>query len=60
VNTDYLSPKARHDRHRYVRAEAALHRLLGEELAEAVLEGHVELTALTPVNQRAAQQGFTT
>jgi hypothetical protein len=46
MRTDYLSPEARHNRHRYERAAAALHRLLGAELAEQVMEGEVPVDAL--------------
>jgi hypothetical protein len=46
MRTDYLSPQARHDRHRYQRAAAALHRLLGADLAEQVMEGTYPLEQL--------------
>jgi hypothetical protein len=46
MRTDYLSPEARHNRHRYERAAAALHHLLGAELAEQVMEGEVPVDSL--------------
>jgi hypothetical protein len=46
MRTDYLTPQARHDRHRYQRAAAALHRLLGADLAEQVMEGAVPVEQL--------------
>lgn len=46
MRTDYLTGEARHDRHRYQRAVAALYRLLGEDLAERVLEGEIEVSTL--------------
>jgi hypothetical protein len=46
MRTDYLTPEARHNRHRYERAAAALHRLLGAELAEQVMEGEVPVDSL--------------
>jgi hypothetical protein len=57
MRTDYLSPEARHNRHRYEWAAAALHRLLGPELAEQIMEGHTPVEALSPADTAAGEKG---
>jgi hypothetical protein len=56
MRTDYLSPEARHNRHRYERAAAALHRLLGPDLAEQIMEGHTPVEALPSADAGAGQE----